>query len=112
MSDQKNKLIAVKKRDDQRAIISSNNLKEFTEKKIKKVYVGALRCIEIRFGDSFDGYEQLRREILRIGNDAIREFAQTLESSFNVEQIPNVLTFKFTKERADEKGQDDFQGSD
>lgn len=109
MSEPKPKLLSLKKRDDPRATISARNLKEFTERKIKKVYVGALRCIEIRFGNSFDGYDQLRREILRIGNDAIREFSQALDSSFNVEQIPDVLTIKFNKEQVYEEGTEDIQ---
>lgn len=48
------------------------------ESKIKHVFKTCLKGIEIRFGDQFDGYEQLRSEILRVGNNAIRELKEVL----------------------------------
>jgi len=104
-----NKINEITKRDDIYSLKSSDNLKEAINKKIKKVFVGALRCIEMRFGDSFSGYEQVRREILRLGNDSSRELAEIIDKSFNVEMIPEIVTIKFVnpekdfiKERSDE----------
>lgn len=48
------------------------------ETKIKHVFKTALRCIEIKFGDEFEGYEQMRSEILRVGNNAIREIRELM----------------------------------
>jgi hypothetical protein len=50
------------------------------ETKIKHVFKTALRCIEIKFGTQFDGYDQMRREILRVGNNAIRELRELGET--------------------------------
>lgn len=89
------KLNCIRKNEDPHYIRSSEALKNIVERKIKSTYVGALKCIEIKFGTNFEGYEQIRREILRIGNDAIRDISSTIDSSFNIEQIPEVLTIKF-----------------
>lgn len=59
-------------------------LKQLIGAKVKKVFVSALRCVEIKFGHEFDGYDDLRKEILRIGNDAIREILTSLDNDFDV----------------------------
>ncbi|RKY43067.1 MAG: hypothetical protein DRP85_00800 [Candidatus Makaraimicrobium thalassicum] len=71
---------------------------------IKSVFVGALRAIETRLGKNFPSYPGLRAEILRIGNDAIREAHQYLEK-FNVEYIPDKETFNF-QGKGEVKGHD------
>ena len=53
--------------------------------KIKHVFKTALRCIEIKFGNEFDGYEQMRSEILRAGNNAIRELREVTNEAFGIE---------------------------
>jgi len=93
----KTKLNSIIKKRDPMSMRSADNLKRIVERKIKDVYVGALRCIEIKFGKSFEGYDEIRKEILRLGNDANRQFNNVVDNSFNIEQIPEVLTFRFNK---------------
>lgn len=90
-----NKLNDITKKNDKYSLSSSDNLKRLLEYKIKKVFIGSLKCIEIKFGTNFDGFEQIRKEILRLGNDAIRDLHNSIDSSFNIEQVPDVLTVRF-----------------
>lgn len=81
----------VVKRSDDEAQRSAKLLVDAAERRMKKIFVTALRCVEIRFGKEFDGYGQLRAEILRIGNDMVREFREEVEAKYNVEVVPGVI---------------------
>jgi hypothetical protein len=59
-------------------------------KSLKGVFTGALRAVETRLGKEFPQYSELRSEILRIGNDAIREMNKCVHH-FNIEMIPDTL---------------------
>ncbi|MHA2111273.1 MAG: hypothetical protein ACXADW_11470 [Candidatus Hodarchaeales archaeon] len=90
------KLENIEKKKDSRSCLFEARLCSNIEKRIKKVFVTALKCIEIKFGKEFPGYEELRSEILREGNDAIRDLKELISKGYNIEEIPNeVLTFRF-----------------
>jgi hypothetical protein len=57
---------------------------------IKKLFVGALRSVETRLGTGFEGFEGLRSEILRMGNDCIRNMHRYMDS-VNVEFVPRTI---------------------
>lgn len=90
----------VVKKTDSRSTECSDKLKTLVRNTIKKVFVNSLKVIEIRFGKDFNGYVQLRSEILRTGNDAIRDIEDIIEQHFNIEEIPEVLTIKFKQGKA------------
>ena len=71
---------------------SSDFLKKRMEVRVKRLYVSALECIEIKFGREFDGYEEIRAKILREGNDAVRDLSKIVDE-FRVEAVPQVTTF-------------------
>jgi len=85
----------IEKRDDADARKGSDLLKSVVEKKIRKVFVNSLRIIEMKWGKSFDGYEEIRAEILRNGNDAVRDVRKLIADKFNVEEISDVETVVF-----------------
>lgn len=85
----------INKKNDSYSLKSSNELKTIINKEIKKVFVECLKCIEIKFGDKFDGYDQIRKTILRIGNDSIRDLSEKIDKSYNIERIPDIFTIKF-----------------
>ena len=87
----KNKISEIIKKTDQYSVRSEEELKTITNKLIKSVFVGALKSIELKFGKEFNGHDQIKSEIFRIGNNAIRDFDQLVTNYFNVEQIPAVL---------------------
>ncbi len=60
--------------------MSAEKINRALETKIKHVFKTALRCVEIKFGDQFEGYDMLRSEILRTGNNAIRELKELVNS--------------------------------
>jgi len=81
---------------DAKFIRGAELLKAQLQKHIKHVFVSALRCVEIKFGKDFEGYEAMRGEILRVGNDAIRNLHTMIDGKFNVEGIQDIFTIKFT----------------
>jgi hypothetical protein len=87
----------IEKKVDMYSIKSANLLKTLVEKEIKGVFKNALRCIEMRFGRDFEGFETIRRDILRSGNDSIRKVSEMIDGNFNVEQIPDIHTINFKK---------------
>jgi hypothetical protein len=88
----KTKLLSIEKKTDKHSLKSADRLKIIIEKYIKSVFVGALKCVEIKFGKQFDGHDVIRREVLRLGNDAIRELHEIIDNHYNVEELPDVLT--------------------
>lgn len=59
--------------------MNQDYLKVALETKIKHVFKTSLKCIEIKFGTDFDGYDRMRAEILRVGNNAIRELKEIVD---------------------------------
>ncbi len=77
-------------------------LKKVVESKIKNVFFTSLRTIELAFGTDFDEYEKMRSEILRVGNNSIREIKELINAEFGIEEAPEQVKVKFTnnKEKA------------
>ncbi len=88
----------ITKKDDAYSVKSADFLKTLVNKEIKNVFSKALRCIEMRFGNEFEGFQAIRAEILRAGNDAIRETERIIDERFNVESVPSFITVKFNKD--------------
>lgn len=89
----------IEKKDDAYSRKSSEALQELVGQSIKKVFVGCLNAIEMKFGKNFDGYDILRANVLRLGNDSIREIQDKIGEDFNVEMIPDILTIHFKNGR-------------
>jgi len=79
----------VRKRRDAFSKRSAHSLKRACNKEITRVFVTALECMEIRFGRDFEGYNELRAKILRVGNDSKRRLDEIIEEGFNIEKIPH-----------------------
>jgi hypothetical protein len=86
----------IEKNNEAHAIRSAAVLKSDVAKEITKVFGTALRCIEIKFGRHFEGFEVLRAEILRSGNDSIRKIGDVIDNRYNVEMIPEIVTINFS----------------
>ena len=63
-------------------------LKDQIEKKIKSVFKTCLDRIELVFGKEFEEYEILRKQILRAGNDAIRDLQEQIDRAYKIEKLP------------------------
>jgi hypothetical protein len=92
----KDKIMKITKKTDNASLRAANLLKTQMAKQIKSVFITALKCIEIRFGRNFDGFESIRSEILRMGNEAIRQSEVVIDNGYNVEIVPEVLTINFS----------------
>lgn len=66
----------------------ADQLKMLVERRIKSVFKKCLDCVEIRFGKEFDGFDKMRKEILRVGNDAIRDCKEHIDRGYKVEKLP------------------------
>jgi hypothetical protein len=84
------KLSEIVESHDRYFLKSREYLRTLILRSLKKVFTGALSSIEINLGTEFPQYQMLRSEILRIGNDAIRDMHQYL-NKFNIEMIPEVV---------------------
>lgn len=82
------------KKEDGYSVKSKSMLKSELHKIIKDVFIRSLRCIEIRFGRDFEGFDSLRSEILRTGNDAVRKMETLIEEGYNIESLPDLLVIK------------------
>lgn len=99
------------KKTDNISIKAANLLKAQVAKEIKNVFITALRCIEMRFGRNFEGFESIRSEILRAGNEAIRQSEIVIDNGYNVEIVPQVLTINFSGSGKATGGKDGQQES-
>lgn len=63
-------------------------LKDQISKKIKSVFKTCLDRIELVFGTEFDEYEILRKQILRAGNDSIRDLHEQIDRAYRIEKLP------------------------
>lgn len=77
---------------------SKEHLRFLLYNQIKSVFVGSLNAVENKLGKSFPAYDQLRAEILRIGNDRIRDMHEIL-NDFNVEAISKTNEFSHKVKR-------------
>jgi len=82
------------KKTDVYSVRSARSLQSFIDRRIKNVFKTALKCVEIKFGKDFEGYEKIRAEILRAGNDGIRQIKEAIDEQFNVEELPVVSVFE------------------
>jgi len=97
----------IRKRIDPIARRSAASLKESLNKRVKFVFVTALECIEMRFGKAFDGYDELRAKILRVGNDAVRAIEEMVDGC-NIEKVP-VMTVVLSQSDEETERNDDGQ---
>jgi hypothetical protein len=63
-------------------------LKDQISKKIKTVFKTCLDRIELVFGTDFEEHEILRKQILRAGNDAIRDLHEQIDRAYKIEKLP------------------------
>ncbi len=74
---------------------SAKNLKMEINIQIKNVFKSALRAIEIKYGPNSEGFDIIRSEILRAGNNAIRNVEVVIDNRYLVEQLPDeTIIFK------------------
>jgi hypothetical protein len=84
---------------------------------IKRTYITALECIEMRWGTEVEGYNEIRSKILRVGNDAVRKIQEMVYGAvdvvdkavdgYNVERIPQVTVVNTsTQEKGKEDGEE------
>ncbi len=74
----------------------SDNLKSLIERKIKSVFKTSLKCFELTVGKDHPGFEGARKEILRAGNDAIRDLKEHLDRQYEIKQKGGVALVKVT----------------
>jgi len=67
---------------------SKDKLKRDTEKVITAFFDQALDIGEVAIGDS-ERYKAFRRQVLRAGNDAIRDIKKFLDKDYQVLYIPS-----------------------
>lgn len=79
-------------------------LKAEIERKLKEVFTAALEAIEIRFGTDFDGFKPLRAKILRVGNDAIRDLQDGIDTKYIVERQSERVDYDARKGTVEFKG--------
>lgn len=86
------KIVDIEKKQDDYSLKSAAQLKIINSKLMKEVFVGALRMIEMKMGSDFEGHDRVKSEIFRIGNNSIREFERIIDTFYNVEEVPNVIS--------------------
>ena len=74
----------------------TDNLKSLIERKIKSVFKTSLKCFELTVGKDHPGFEGARKEILRAGNDAIRDLKEHLDRQYEVKMKGSVTVIKIT----------------
>jgi len=61
--------------------------------KIRRTFIAALECLEDELGADSEQFRRLRKDILREGNDQIRNMEAELEK-YNIEFIPYHVEFR------------------
>ena len=79
---------------------SREHLRFLLYNQLKSVFVGSLNAVENKLGKNFPAYSQLRAEILRIGNDKIREMHEML-NEFNIEAISATNEFSHKENKSE-----------
>jgi hypothetical protein len=92
----------VKKKNDAFSRRSAQSFKREMARHLTRIFVQSLECVEIRFGREFDGYDEIRAKILRVGNNAKREVERIVDEQYNVEKVPHVTVVN-TKGRQTER---------
>ena len=82
------KLSDISRKNDAYSFKSREHLRFLLYNEIKAIFVGSLNAIENRLGKNFEAFAGLRAEILRLGNNAIRNCHEHVDK-FNVEMIPD-----------------------
>lgn len=65
----------------------ADTLNSLVERRIKSVFKTSLKCLELTVGKDHPGFEGARKEILRAGNDAIRDIREHIERQYKVEKL-------------------------
>lgn len=65
----------------------TDTLNSLVERRIKSVFKTSLKCLELTVGKDHPGFEGARKEILRAGNDAIRDIREHIERQYKVEKL-------------------------
>ncbi len=87
----------IKIKDDNWSIASKNKLKASMRHKMRRIFVGILKELDIEKAHgiiSKDTHKRLRSKILGIGNDEVRNMEAELDSRYNVEFINYHVQFK------------------
>ncbi len=96
----KEKSKIMKKKDTSfHAVQSDMSLQSAVRKAISEVFKTALQCIEIKFGKDFEGYDELRKRILDVGNENIRKLERIITEDFNTNKLPDEMVTIHFKER-------------
>ena len=66
--------------------MDDKSLNTLIEKKIKGVFKTSLKCLELMVGKDHPGFEGARKEILRAGNDAIRDIKEHIDRQYEVKK--------------------------
>lgn len=81
--------------------MSPQAIKDAIQTKVKHVFKTSLKCIEIKFGNEFEGYDQMRSEILRVGNNAIRELKELINEKFDLPEEEFITKVRFKNKEKD-----------
>jgi hypothetical protein len=81
----------IDKKTDRHSMRSSKHLQAVAKQAITSVFTRCLKCIEMKFGTEFVGYNSIRKEILDVGNDTIRKLNELVEINYNIEYIPEKI---------------------
>lgn len=83
----------INKKNDNYSKGSRKKLAAAISNKIKRTFVGCLDVVERELGEDSEEFKRIRRKILGIGNDQIRNMQLELEK-YNVEFIPYHIEMK------------------
>jgi hypothetical protein len=77
----------LERKEDSYSKGSRKKLSAAMTNKIKRTFVGCLDVVERELGEDSEEFKRIRRKVLGIGNDQIRNMQMELEK-YNVEFIP------------------------
>lgn len=62
--------------------------------KIKRTFVACLDAVEKELGEDSEEFKRIRRRVLGIGNDQIRNVETEIQERYNVEYVPYSIEMK------------------
>lgn len=74
----------------------NEDLRSLIERRIKAVFKTSLKCLELTVGKEHPGFEGARKEILRAGNDAIRDITEHLDRQYEIKKKEGVTVVKIS----------------
>jgi hypothetical protein len=87
----------IKVKDDNWSIASKNKLKASMRHKMRRIFVGVLKELDLEKAHgniSEDTHRRLRSKVLGIGNDGVRNMEAELDSRYNIEALNYHIQFK------------------